>query len=38
MRMIGIGGYEVLGDCAPDYLSGIVLTWSRGVMMRWGGS
>jgi hypothetical protein len=36
MRMVGIGGYEVLGDNVPDTLSGLVLTWSRGVMMRWG--
>jgi hypothetical protein len=36
MRIIGIGGYEVLGDSAVDNLSGLVLTWSRGVMMRWG--
>lgn len=36
MRMVGIGGYEVLGDYAPDTVSGTVLTWARGVMWRWG--
>jgi Protein of unknown function (DUF4054) len=32
----GNGGYEVLGSSASSILSGIALTWSRGVMMRWG--
>ena len=36
MRIVGIGGYEVLGDHAVETLAGTVLTWSRGVMMRWG--
>jgi hypothetical protein len=36
MRIVGIGGYEVLGDLAGESMSGIVLTWSRGVMLRWG--
>ncbi len=36
MRMVGIGGYEVLSDWAYSELSGVVLTWSHGVMMRWG--
>ena len=38
MLMVGraIAGYEVLGESAPETLSGLVLTWSQGVMMRWG--
>jgi hypothetical protein len=36
MRMVGIGGYEVLSDSAGDNLSGVVLTWLTGVMYRWG--
>lgn len=36
MRIVGIGGYEVLGDSAVDMLSGLAMTWLRGVMLRWG--
>ena len=36
MRMVGIGGYEVLSDWAGYNLSGRVLGWATGVMDRWG--
>jgi hypothetical protein len=35
MRIVGIGGYETLG-AASGGMSGTVLTWSLGVMWRWG--
>ena len=35
MRIVGIGGYEVLGDWAGFNLSGVVMGWSTGVMYRW---
>ena len=36
MRMVGIGGYEVLSDFAGVNLSGVALGWATGVMYRWG--
>lgn len=36
MRMVGIGGYEVLSDWASVNLSGVALGWATGVMYRWG--